>query len=513
MQTGKPVRMERVGEGWTLAGLRLTTALSSADGEPELSLTLHAETTGLLALTLRWDEKAREGTLCLGDHWERAYGDLEWRGLVPNRAMPWYFLSLEGDRVSGYGVKTPPAAFCFWQRDASGITLSLDLRNGGSAADLRGRPVAVCTVVWHAGMPGQSIHEAGQALCRRMCPKPRLPASPLYGLNDWNYAYGHNTASGILRDADLIASLAPRGDARPHIVIDDGWQDRSRFPDMTHLAGEIRGRNLHPGLWIRPLRAPREGTPGPLLPAARFGRNGEKPAPAFDPTHPEGLQQVLRSVADPVGWGYTLLKHDFSTWELFGRWGSHMGDQITAEGWNFHDPTRTNAEIVTGFYRALRQAAGEQTTLLGCNTVGHLSAGIFESQRIGDDTSGRDWERTRRMGVNALAQRACQHRTFFHIDPDCVAITRDVGWNETRAWMDVVARTGTSLFLSPAPEAVTPEAKAAMRDAMTLVVQSQGGAPLHPAASTTPQEWVFANGARRSYEWTRPDTVVPAGDV
>lgn len=32
------------------------------------------------------------GARVLGDHWERAYGDLAWRDVAEDRAMPWYFL-------------------------------------------------------------------------------------------------------------------------------------------------------------------------------------------------------------------------------------------------------------------------------------------------------------------------------------------------------------------------------------------------------------------------------------
>ena len=45
--------------------------------------------------------------------------------------------------------------------------------------------------------------------------QPRLPATALFGSNDSNYAYGRNTAAGILNDADLIASPAPAGIVRP----------------------------------------------------------------------------------------------------------------------------------------------------------------------------------------------------------------------------------------------------------------------------------------------------------
>ena len=50
--------------------------------------------------------------------------------------MPWYFLTFDGRHVNGYGVKTLPSAFCFWQLDAEGVTLSIDLRNGGEATEL-----------------------------------------------------------------------------------------------------------------------------------------------------------------------------------------------------------------------------------------------------------------------------------------------------------------------------------------------------------------------------------------
>ena len=55
-----------------------------------------------------------------------------------------------------------------------------------------------------------------------MCTVPRLPAGPLFGSNDWYYAYGQNTADGILQNADLIAQVAPSSGPRPWVVIDDG---------------------------------------------------------------------------------------------------------------------------------------------------------------------------------------------------------------------------------------------------------------------------------------------------
>ena len=505
------VKLEYAAGAWTCPGVRVSAEPAQASSHGELPISLTNDRKDLTYLHVRWNGREREGLLSIGDHWERSYGDLEWRGTIPERVMPWYFLTYDGSHVNGYGVKTSPSAFCFWQRDAEGITVSIDLRNGGEATELGSRELKACTVVTRISPKGEPIWRAGQEFCKLMCPAPRLPTGPIFGVNDWNYAYGKNTAQGILRDSDLIASLAPGGKTRPQVVIDDGWQDPARFPSMPDLASEIHSRNLDPGLWIRPLRPDKKIDAAWLLPDNRFGKGSPHNNLAFDPTIPEALDESMKSVRQAVGWGYTFMKHDFSTYELFGRWGSEMRGQVTRPGWHFHDRSRTNAEIVHALYQAIRAAAGERTTILGCNTVGHIAAGIFESQRIGDDTSGHDWERTRRYGVNTLSHRIAQHRTFSHVDPDIVAMTLAVDWKKTSQWMDVVARSGTSLFLSPDPAAMTPEVKSAMRDAMAISVQAGHGFPVHPTSGTTPEAWQFMNPGHveKTYDWSGPEGISP----
>ena len=505
------VQLDYAAGAWTCPGVRVVAEPTQAGAHGELPIRVISDGKQLTYLHVRWNGREREGLLSIGDHWERSYGDLEWRGTIPERVMPWYFLTASGSYVNGYGVKTSPSAFCFWQRDAEGISLSINLCNGGDAAELGGRELKACTVVTRAGLKGEPIWRAGQEFCKLMCAAPRLPAGPIFGVNDWNYAYGKNTAKGILRDADLIASLAPAGKTRPQVVIDDGWQDPSRFPSMVDLASQIRSRQLNPGLWIRPLRPTSNVDLSLLLPDLRFGKGAPHNNLAFDPTIPEALDEGMKSVRQAVGWGYTFIKHDFSTYELFGQWGSEMRGQVTRPGWHFRDKSRTNAEIVRDLYQAIRDAAGEHTTILGCNTVGHVAAGIFESQRIGDDTSGHDWERTRRYGVNTLSHRICQHRTFSHVDPDIVAMTLAVDWKKTSQWMDVVARSGTSLFLSPDPAAITPEVRSAMRDALAISAEVGQGFPVNPTSSTTPETWQFMHpgSAEKSYDWCGPAGVSP----
>ena len=491
------IPLSRAGSTWQSSGIQLRSEATANS----VSLFVTAPTAPITRIHLRWNAPVNPSLLCLGDAWERSYGDLAWRSLVPERVLPWYFATHDLAETHTYGVHTGAAAFCFWQLDPAGISLWLDLSNGGSGVLLGQRELLAATIVTRQGHTREHPIDAIAAFCKSICPNPRLPQQPIFGTNDWYYAYGNNTAQGILRDTDLVVSLSPAAGPRPFSVIDDGWQangtiaqgerGNTRFPNMAHLCEQIRARGARPGIWIRPLQAPRGTNPDLLLPLARF----RSPAAtdhelAYDPTIPEALPAILEKVTQVVTWNYDLIKHDYSTYDLLGQWGFQMGAQPTIPGWHFHDRSLTNAEIILNLYKSIRATAGDQTMLLGCNTVGHLAAGLFEINRTGDDTSGQHWERTRRMGVNTLAYRLPQHRSFFDLDADCVGLTNSIPWNLNRQWMDLIARSGTALFLSPSPEAIGPEQIAAIRDAFAIAASGASTArPQDLLNTTAPERW------------------------
>jgi alpha-galactosidase len=507
---GDGFALSRAGERWTGRSVQLETSPAAE----ELPIRLSAPRDAVTHVHLRWAEGVGSSLLCLGDAWERSYGDLAWRSLVPERPMPWYFATstLDGRVTHGYGVKTGAGALCFWQLDPEGVSLWLDVSNGGGGVLLGERTLDAATVVSYPGGRGEDPVAAVRRLCQRMCAKPRASIGPVYGSNDWYYAYGNSSQEAILRDADLVASLQPVAGPKPFTVVDEGWANKAKFPDMTKLAVEIRRRGVRPGIWERPLRAPVEAPPALLMPAARFGERSSRAAElAYDPTIPAALQLVTEKLRAIRSWGYELLKHDFSTYDLLGQWGFEMGARPTLPGWSFHDRSRTNAEIMSDLYRAIRLAAGEETVILGCNTVGHLTAGIFDLQRTGDDTSGKLWERTRRMGVNTLAFRTPQHGSFFSIDADCVAITGAVPWELTRQWLEVVARSGTALFVSA--EAPNQEQKKALREAFaTVTAPGASSAPVDWFHDTTPESWLDQqHRSVKQYSWCAPDGADPFG--
>ena len=497
----------RAGTRWTGKGL----AVSTVAKRDVLDIRVEASSAFPTHVQLRWNVPVDANVLVLGDAWERSYGDLSWRSLVPERVLPWYFLTLHRETLHGYGVKTGAGALCFWQVDPRGVSLWLDVSNGGSGVALGGRELLAATVVTRRGERTEDAFSSARAFCRRMCEAPRPPVT-LYGSNDWYYAYGHNTADQIVRDAELMASLAPSGAQRPFTVIDDGWKNKQAFPDMGRLAELIRAKNVRPGLWIRPLQADAATPSNLLLPDARYGDHAERRKElAFDPTIPEALELVLDKVRQATGWGYELVKHDFSTYELLGQWGFEMQAQPTRPGWSFHDRSRTNAEVIRDLYRSIRQAAGEKTLLIGCNTVGHLGAGIFDGQRTGDDVSGKLWERTRRMGVNTLAFRMPQHGAFFAVDADCVPITTETPWERNRQWLDLLARSGTVLLVSPEPQAMGAEQRRAVQEAFRIATSNAATAGCDWQGSTTPSRWRFNGDAGKDYDWYQHTGAWPFG--
>ncbi len=496
---------------WTNAAI----ALAATEVPGALRITLSARTLAIKRVHIRWRARMSDAPLIMGDAWERGYGDLEWRGWVPDRVMPWYFAMNDGSLTHSYGVRTGAGAFCFWQVDAQGISLWADVRSGGVGVRLGDRLLDVCDVICRAGRRGESAFAAIHAFCGQMCSNPILPSQPVYGSNDWYWAYGRNSADTVRVDAQHIVELSPTGANRPFAVIDDGWQpvrgssrtgvgmwDRGneKFPDIQGLAAEIRRIGARPGIWIRPLQAPMDAPDSWRLARSRT---------IMDPTVPEVQQKIVADLARLRQWGYEMIKHDYTTFDLFGRWGSTMGSALTNDGWTFASgPTHTTAEVINQLYAMIKVGAG-QSLVIGCNTVSHLSAGHFAICRVGDDTSGTDWARTRKMGVNTLAFRGAQHGAFYVADADCVGVTNAVPWVHNRQWLDLLARSGTMLFVSLAPDALGAEQRRDLTAAFALAAQPQPLAePLDWQRALYPSRWRLM-GKEVTYDWVGANGAVP----
>jgi alpha-galactosidase len=473
-----------------------------------LRIDVTASVTPLREAVLVFKDRIRGEGETLSDTWERAYGDLFFSKAKNRKVMPWYFVRKTGSGLQLYGVKTGAASMCSWEIREGDVLLHLDLRNGTQGVCLDGREFTaaealMCESV--AGTPEDMFWEIHSFL-RLLCSNCIYDGKPIYGANNWYYAYGKSSRDEVLADARYLAELTNGLKNRPFIVIDDGWQQdhmgdynggpwnsgNADYGDMGAIASEMKKAGVLPGIWFRPLYD-RTGIPEEL----KFERDKN----VFDISLPESLEHVANDVRRIRDWGYELLKYDFSCVDIFGRWGVHMGRSLTSNtGWAFKDRSRTTAEIITDFYRTIYENAGNML-ILGCNCVSHLAAGYVHANRTGDDTSGVEWERTKKYGVNTLAFRTVQHGAFYAADADCVGITDRIDWKKNRQWMEIMSLSSTPFFVSVRPGTLTRAQEKELRSAYKAASENTVTAiPLDAEHSKTPEKWLTAAGEKR-YRW------------
>lgn len=489
------------GGRWSAGGAVLDY---SATGEARL-----VSTGALSRIALRWASGVPGRSRVFADAWERTYGDSGWSGVHPARALPWFWLAHDewAGTTIGAGVDTGPGGWASWTVDVDGVTLWLDVRSGQRSFQPGDREVELATVRWlESNNPPFAAHAE---LTAEMAPTSPVPVGPTVGSNNWYYAYGHGfDAAAVVRDARTIVKLAGGHPVQPFAVIDAGWGEgngsadggpfdrgKGSFRHMAAVADRIRNEGARPGLWYRPLLT-RE--PSPLAHDVPLDEGFP-----LDPSLPGTLERVAADLGRFRDWGYELVKHDFSTFDVTGAFAPAFGARMGSGAISFADRTRTTAEIIRDFYRTIADAAGD-AVVIGCNTVGHLAAGLVAVNRIGDDTSGRQWERTRRMGVNALAMRLAQHGRFFTADADCVPATPATPWVLNRQFLELVAASGTALFLSLDPRALDREVGRDVEDAVAVALDggvAGGVEPLDQLYSTTPRRWRIGD-QERVFDWS-----------
>jgi alpha-galactosidase len=497
--------LKRMGSHWEAGNIKVQLKKKKA------STVVEVEAPGVLLseVRLQWSVTPKTHTLVFRDQWERTYGDSGWQRIKDEALFPWFFMEQNADDTYGFGVKTGSAAFCGWLLSEGKMTLQIDTRNGSGGVALQGRKLKAAEIVAIKNRTGENPFSVARRFAKLMCGRPRLAEQAVYGINDWYFTYGKNSADLILQHTRLIAPMAAGLSNRPFSVIDDGWfvvtdkgksadviTSNEKFGDMHRLAQQINAEGMRPGLWTRPLLATTSASDKVLL----------RPADEriYDPSIPENLERVATLFKTYKAWNYEMIKFDYTSWDIFQKWGFQMladGQMSGIPDWHFKDQSKTNAEIILNLYRTIREASGAMY-VMGCNTFSHLSAGLFEVNRIGDDTSGNEWARTRKMGVNTLAARGFTHNLFYAADPDCVGLTTKIDWSRNRQWMELVAKSGTPLFISAQPEAVGSSQKQTIKECLEFASrQLPVGEPVDWMENLTPSTWKL-NGKVETFDWS-----------
>ncbi len=299
------------------------------------------------------------------------------------------------------------------------------------------------------------------------------------GWCSWYHFYTNVTAQNIQENLNtLIKSKSSL--PLELIQIDDGFEAKvgdwfsfkPTFPEgVAPLAEQISQAGFTPGLWLAPFI---------VHPASRLeqehpdwllrNRRGRPVNAGFvwntfahglDLTVPEALEyacQVVHTAAHE--WKFPYLKLDF----LYA----------AALPGVYHDPTLTRAQVLRRSMQALRQAAGEETFLLGCGAPLGSVLGLVDAMRIGADVSG-EWlpafnqirfpfknephMPSARNSINNILTRAPLHRRWWINDPDCLLVrpTTRLTIAEVQSLATAIALTGGSLLLSDDLPALSQE--------------------------------------------------------
>jgi alpha-galactosidase len=419
-----------------------------------------------LKLRFRGDFSAVEKVY--GDEWERSGATvvptyLEWSSVMPHKAMPWFCYAIAKDRMACYGVKVGPDCFAYWQLDRRGVTLFLNLTNGNGGTDLK-EPLLACEVVELFGDEGEDPFYVAKRFAHLMSPTPKTTKEPIFGVNNWYWAYGKISHDSVMQETDYLMQMCDGTHHRPYMIIDDGWQiNRSygsysyiggpwvpneKFPSMSESAAAIHEKGAKTGIWFRPLL-----TLGDTPNEANYATPPSGGGIILDPSHPYTLERVECDARSIRNFGFDLIKHDFTTMDITGNAPlSAMRDGIDLFHYSrrrLFDNTKTSATIIKNLYLAIQRGAGE-ADVIGCNTVSHLTAGIHSIYRVGNDTSGRSFEWTRRFGVNSV-MRLPLNEAFYRVDPDCAAFTSYVDESLNLDFLEMCALTGMTTLASVTP--------------------------------------------------------------
>ncbi len=294
------------------------------------------------------------------------------------------------------------------------------------------------------------------------------------------------------------------------LQIDDKWQLGNRDytthkPDgpykdgMKSTADTIMQNGFTAGLWFIPFGWDRNA---PSLAAHPDWFVHKKDGSIYDVkwagdcldmTHPEA-RAFLKEVIDRMTheWGYKYLKID-------GLWSGMavkilypdptyrddaMGDAV------FHDKTKTNVDAYRDGLKLVREAAGDDVFLLGCNIAQNMrtlgaSIGLVDGMRVGRDI-GANWEAIlpcARIGAHLYFL----HGKVWYNDPDCLMLRNPLTLDQARAWGSWIGISGQMNLVSESLERLPAEKLDIIK--RTMPNHNRLGRPVDLFENNFPSTW------------------------
>ncbi|MEX0781955.1 MAG: glycoside hydrolase family 36 protein [Dehalococcoidia bacterium] len=374
------------------------------------------------------------------------------------------------------------------------VRLTWDLRGAEIAP---GEEIELPPVLLLDGRDPQALIERyADEAAREM--EARVPDHVPTGWCSWYYFYGS------VSEADVLANLAAmREENHPaeYVQVDDGYQSHTgdwlvpngKFPSgMKALADRIREAGYRPGLWLAPfvLNEDSQGLRDRPEMALKthdgevvFVQTWLGRCAVLDCTHPAS-EAWLREVFGTVvrDWGYEYLKLDALSY------AARPGDEV-----RYHTPGTTAPANLRRGLEIIREAAGDETFILGCTCHFGPAVGVVDAMRVGPDVKEL-WadgaNPSVRHAMQLTLQRNWMHNRWWVNDPDCLLVRdTDTALNlaETRFLATGIALSGGMVVASDDLPKL-PDKRLAM--AMALIPPPGVAArPLDPGDGPVPSTW------------------------
>jgi alpha-galactosidase len=402
------------------------------------------------------------------------------------------------------------------------ISLQFDLEGAGEIGP--GETLVLPALHISEGADGVDLIETyAIATAERM--NARVPEHPPTGWCSWYYFYDRVTEEDITRNlATMVASRHPA----EFVQIDDGFQSKTgdwltpngKFGSgMDSLATAIRTAGYRPGLWLAPFVFNEESSTLRTHPEMMLHtKDGELlfvetwlgRCAVLDCTHPDA-EAWLRDVITTIvrNWGYEYLKLDALAYAA----ASAELVMYSLAGTTSSANLRRGLEII-------REAAGNETFILGCTCHFGPAIGLVDGMRVGPDVKGT-WadgpNPSVRHAMRMALQRNWMHGQWWANDPDCLMVRdSDTALNESevRFLATGVALSGGLVVVSDDLGSV-PESRKEMALALLPSV-SIAARPVDPADGPTPFLWrTTLEGGRQLVgllNWSDEDRWVAAAE-